>query len=59
MLIQLGVPQGRPSLLIMYMNDLPLGVKVCSVELYADDTRIFFVNKAVRKIEAIVNLLPA
>jgi len=36
----------------MYINDLPLAVRACSVELYADDTLIFFAGKSVSEIES-------
>ena len=55
MSIQFGVPQGSvlgPLLFIMYINDLPLAVRVCNVELYADDTLLFFASKSVRDIES-------
>ena len=34
------------------MNDLPLAVQGCSVELYADDTLIYFASKSVSEIQA-------
>ena len=55
MSIQFGVPQGSvlgPLLFIMYINDLSLAVEVCNVELYADDTFIFFASKTVGEIES-------
>ena len=55
MSIQFGVPQGSvlgPLLFIMYINNLPLAVRVCNVELYADDTLLFFASKSVRDIES-------
>ena len=36
----------------IYINDLPLGVHGCCVELYADDTLIYFASKSVNEIQA-------
>ena len=53
--ISFGVPQGNvlgPLSLIIYKNDLPLAVQGCRVELYADDTLIYFASKSVSEIQA-------
>ena len=39
-----GVPQGSisgPVLFSLYMNDLPDTIKICSVESYVDNTKLF------------------
>ena len=47
-----------PLLFIIYINDLPLAVQGCSVELYADDTLTYFARKSVSKNSHSVNWWP-
>ena len=53
--LSFGVPQGSvlgPWLFIIYRtNDLPLALQGCSVELYADDTLVYFASNSVSEIQ--------
>lgn len=53
--IQFGVPQGSilgPLLFITYINDLPSVVKNCDIQLYADDTLLFYSSNSIEDIES-------
>ena len=53
--IDLGVPQGSalgPLLFIMYINDIPHGVRYSNVEQYADDTLLYFASDDVNIVES-------
>ena len=53
-----GVPQGSllgPLLFIIYINDLVDCVKICKIQLYADDTVLYFSHTSVQNIQSALN----
>ena len=52
--IQSGIPQGSilgPLLFIMHINDLPLVLKKCKINMYADDTILYYASNDFSELE--------
>lgn len=53
-----GVPQGTvmgPNFFVIYINDITQHIKNCNIQLFADDTLIYFVGNNIQEIVQKIN----
>ena len=56
--VSFGIPQGSlvgPLLFIIYVNDVPLVVKHCKIQLYADDTLLYVSSSSISNIKSMLS----
>ena len=55
-----GVPQCSvlgPLLFLLYINDLNQAIKFCKVHHFADDTNLLYLDKSIKKLDKLVNIV--
>ena len=56
--IQSGVPQGSflgPLLFLLYINDLHVAIKHCTIHHFDDDTNLLIINKSLKRLNKLLN----
>lgn len=56
--VQHGVPQGTvlgPTLFLLYINDIVNCIQKCKIQLFADDTLIYYIGNSVEEVVDVIN----